>query len=215
MARYLKVACKLSRKIGMDLNLKSKGFTDLNNKCKLKNFPGVHGLKRRKSTNYSLQLQSKQMLKYMYGVLEKQFKIYYFKAYKSRISTGTALLEILESRLDNVVYRMGFASTRAEARQLVSHKCITVKRKKNSFNKSVIVTIPSYLVDVGDIIEVRESKKKQSRIINSLKYFESEGFSDWLNVDVIKMSGTLIRLPKREELSSEINERFIVEFYSK
>lgn len=213
MARYIGKICKRSRRIGIDLGLKSRIGVDISNKCKLNVFPGQHGVKKRKISNYSLQLTAKQMLKYMYGILEKQFKNYYKKAVKSKMITGNILLELLETRLDNVVYRMGFASTRAEARQLVRHKSIVVKSFKNQ--KEIIVTIPSYSVSSGDIIKIKDSSKNQSRIKFSLNYMKSIGFVDWVDVDVDNFLGVFKRSPDRDNLSSDINEQMVVELYSK
>lgn len=213
MARYIGKICKRSRRIGTDLGLKSRSGKDISNKCKLNVFPGQHGLKKRKQSNYSLQLSAKQMLKYMYGILEKQFKNYYKKASKSKMITGNALLELLEVRLDNVVYRMGFASTRAEARQLVRHKAIVVKSFKNK--KEMIVSIPSYSVCSGDIIKISDSSKNQMRIKSSLNYTKNIGFVDWVDVDVNNLCGVFKRIPDRDNLPSEINEQMVVELYSK
>lgn len=213
MARYIGKICKRSRRIGTDLGLKSRSGKDISNKCKLNVFPGQHGLKKRKQSNYSLQLSAKQMLKYMYGILEKQFKNYYKKASKSKMITGNALLELLEVRLDNVVYRMGFASTRAEARQLVRHKAIVVKSFKNK--KEMIVSIPSYSVSSGDIIKISDNSKNQIRIKSSLNYTKNISFVDWVDVDVNNLCGVFKRIPDRDNLPSEINEQMVVELYSK
>ena len=213
MARYIGEICKRSRRIGTDLGLKSRSGKDISNKCKLNVFPGQHGMKKKKQSNFSLQLTSKQMLKYMYGILEKQFKNYYKKASKSKMITGNMLLELLELRLDNIVYRMGFASTRAEARQLVKHKAIIVKSFKTQ--KKLIVTIPSYSVSVGDAIIINDFSKNQLRIKSSLNYVKNVGFVDWVEVDVNNLCGVLKKIPDRDSLPSEINEQMVVELYSK
>lgn len=213
MARYIGKICKRSRRIGTDLGLKSRSGKDISNKCKLNVFPGQHGMKKKKQSNFSLQLTSKQMLKYMYGVLEKQFKNYYKKASKSKMITGNVLLELLEKRLDNVVYRMGFASTRAEARQLVRHKSIIVRSFKTQ--KDMIVTIPSYSLDVGDTVIINDSSKNQLRIKSSLNYMKNVGFVDWVDVDINNLCGIFKKIPDRDNLPSEINEQMVVELYSK
>lgn len=212
MARYLKSVCKMSRRIGSDLNLKGIGGRDISTKCKLKVFPGQHGNKRKKvSGNYSLQLAAKQMIKYTYGLLERQFRHFYKRVSSGKGSTGEFLLKLLESRLDNVVYRMGFALTRAEARQLVSHKTIVVV----SNNIERIVSIPSYIVKKGDIIKIKSKDKDQVRIQYALKCAEKVGFVDWVDVDIKNMSGVFLRVPERKELSNELNEQMVVEFYSR
>lgn len=212
MARYLKSVCKMSRRIGSDLNLKGIGGRDISTKCKLKVFPGQHGNKRKKvSGNYSLQLAAKQMIKYTYGLLEKQFRHFYKRVSSRKGSTGEFLLKLLESRLDNVVYRMGFALTRAEARQLVSHKSIVVI----SNNVERIVSIPSYIVKTGDVIKIKGKDKDQVRIQYALKCAEKVGFVDWIDVDIKNMSAVFLRVPERKELSSELNEQMVVEFYSR
>lgn len=213
MARYIGKICKRSRRIGSDLGLKSRSGKDISNKCKLNVFPGQHGVKKRKQSNYSLQLTAKQMLKYMYGILERQFKNYYKKASKSKMITGNVLLELLESRLDNVVYRMGFSSTRAEARQLIKHKSIILKCYKTK--KEMIISVPSYKVSPGDIIKICDRSKIQLRIRSSLNYMKNIGFVDWVDVDVNSFCGTFKRLPDRDNLPSEINEQMVVELYSK
>jgi len=213
MARDLSAACKASRRIGTDLGLKRRGSRDLDTKCKLATPPGHHGPKKKgRPTDYGLMLRAKQMLKLMYGVLEKQFRRYYQEAATSKVATGTKLLELLETRLDNVVYRMGFGCTRAEARQLVRHKAIVVKHDEL---EAKVVNIPSYLVRPGDVIEVRERCKEQLRIKDSLKVADSLGFPDWVEVDVAKMSGIFKKIPDRSDLPAEINEKLVVELYSK
>jgi len=206
MARYLGPKCKLSRREGTDLFLKSRGKS-LENKCKLDQRPGQHGTKRTRSSDYAVQLRAKQRLRRIYGVLERQFSNYYKTAARKKGSTGENLLNLLECRLDNVVYRMGFAATRAEARQLVNHKSILV-------NGSV-TNIPSYQVAVGDVIAVREKAKKQQRVIDALTVAEQYGFSSWLEVNPKEMTGVFKSLPERADLGSEINEQLVVELYSK
>lgn len=215
MARNLNPSCKSSRRIGSDLGLKSRGSRDLESKCKLKVLPGQHGPKKRgRPTDYGLMLRAKQMLKLMYGVLERQFVRYYKEASRRKGATGEILLEILESRLDNVVYRMGFGSTRAEARQLVKHKAIMVKEAKEG-SEAKVINIPSYMVKPGDVIEVRERSRNQLRIKDALNVASTLGFADWVEVDVEKMSGTFKRLPERSDLPAEIEEQLVVELYSK
>jgi small subunit ribosomal protein S4 len=206
MARYLGPTCKLSRREGTDLFLKGRGKS-LESKCKLEQKPGQHGTKRARNSDYSLQLRAKQRIRRIYGILEKQFRKYYQSADMKKGATGENLLNILESRLDNVVYRMGFASTRAEARQLVSHKSIQVN--------GALVNIPSYQVAVGDVLAVREKSKKQQRIVDALAVTEQYGFPSWVEVNVKAMSGTFNSLPDRTDLGSEINEQLVVELYSK
>ena len=208
MARYTGPSCKLARREGTDLFLKS-GIRSLDTKCKLNQLPGVHGptARRSKDSDYGLQLREKQKVRRMYGLLEKQFRLYYKKASQRKGSTGENLLSLLECRLDNVVYRMGFASTRAEARQLVSHKSILV-------NGSVI-NIPSYQVSGNDEIEVRTKSKKQIRIQLAAEYAEQAGYPDWVTVDSKNLKGVFKNIPARSDLSQEIEEHLIVELYSK
>ncbi len=207
MARYLGPKCKLSRREGTDLFLKS-GVKPLESKCKLEVPPGgIKGERRTRLSDYGVQLREKQKLRRMYGVLERQFRNYYFKAAGRPGATGANLLQYLERRLDNVVYRMGFASTRAEARQLVSHKGILVNGKG--------VNIASYVCNAGDVIEVREKSKNQARIVASLAMAASSGFPDWVSVDEKKLSGTLKSVPERDEILPDINENLVVELYSK
>ena len=206
MARYLGPTCKLSRREGTDLFLKSRGKS-LEGKCKLDQRPGQHGTKRNRNSDYALQLRAKQRLRRIYGVLEKQFRGYYKSADMKKGATGENLLNLLESRLDNVVYRMGFASTRAEARQLVSHKSIQVN--------GVLINIPSYQLSVGDVLSVRDKAKKQQRIIDSLGVAEQYGFPSWVEVNSKIMTGTYNSLPDRVDLGSDINEQLVVELYSK
>ena len=206
MARYIGPKCKLSRREGTDLFLKS-GVRPLESKCKLEVPPGGAPARRPRVSDYGLQLREKQKLRRMYGVLERQFRNYYKKAAGKKGSTGENLLRLLEGRLDNTVYRMGFAATRAEARQLVSHKGIEVNGS--------IVNIPSYQVDGGDVIAIREKSKKQLRIKSSLEIAGQIGFPDWVEVDAGKMVGTLKALPERDDILPDINETLVVELYSK
>ena len=206
MARYIGPKCKLSRREGTDLFLKSRGKS-LESKCKLDQQPGQHGSKRGRLSDYAIQLREKQKMRRIYGVLEKQFRNYYFKAAARKGSTGGNLLSLLESRLDNVVYRMGFSCTRAEGRQLVSHKSIMVNGK--------LLNIPSYHVNSGDIISVTEKAKSQQRIKDSLQVTEQYGIPAWLEVDVNQMSGVFKSIPDRSELGSDLNEQLVVELYSK
>jgi small subunit ribosomal protein S4 len=206
MARYIGPKCKLSRREGTDLQLKS-GVRSLDSKCKPETAPGQHGARRGRLSDYGVQLREKQKVRRIYGVLEKQFRNYYKEAARLKGATGENLLQLLESRLDNVVYRMGFGSTRAEARQLVSHKGILV-------NGSV-VNIPSYQVKPGDTVSVREKAKKQLRVQASLSIAEQRGEPVWIEVNSDKLEGTFKSKPERQDLSSEINENLIVELYSK
>lgn len=206
MARYLGPVCKLSRREGTDLFLKSRGKS-LDGKCKLDQRPGQHGAKRTRSSDYALQLRAKQRLRRIYGVLEKQFRNYYAAADQQKGATGQNLLNLLESRLDNVVYRMGYASTRAEARQLVSHKAILVNDKT--------INIPSYQLNAGDEVKIREKAKKQQRIKDSLVVAEQYGFPGWVEVNSKDMSGVFKSVPDRADLGSDINEQLVVELYSK
>lgn len=206
MARYLGPSCKLSRREGTDLFLKSRGKS-LEGKCKLDQRPGQHGAKRTRNSDYALQLRAKQRLRRIYGVLEKQFRNYYKAADLQKGATGQNLLNFLESRLDNVVYRMGYASTRAEARQLVSHKSIVVNDQ--------LINIPSYQVSAGDSIKIREKSKSQQRIKDSLTVAEQYGFPNWVEVNSKDMSGVFKSVPDRIELGAEINEQLVVELYSK
>ncbi len=206
MARYLGPTCKLSRREGTDLFLKSRGKS-LENKCKLDQRPGQHGTKRARNSDYATQLRAKQRLRRIYGVLEKQFRNYYKSADLKKGATGENLLNLLESRLDNVVYRMGFASTRAEARQLVSHKSIQVN--------NTLINIPSYQVSPGDVLTIREKAKKQQRIIDALTVTEQYGFPVWVSVNSKDMIGTFTSLPDRVDLGADINEQLVVELYSK
>lgn len=206
MARYIGPVCKLSRREGTDLFLKSRGKS-LESKCKLDQRPGQHGAKRTRNSDYALQLRAKQRLRRIYGVLEKQFRNYYKAADLQKGATGQNLLNFLEARLDNVVYRMGFAATRAEARQLVSHKAILVNEH--------LINIPSYRVSVGDVIRVKERAKSQQRIKDSLAVAEQYGFPAWVQVNIKDMTGMFNSTPERSDLGSEINEQLVVELYSK
>ncbi|MEQ1582169.1 MAG: 30S ribosomal protein S4 [Steroidobacteraceae bacterium] len=207
MARYLGPKCKLSRREGTDLFLKS-GVKSLESKCKLDVPPGgVKGERKSRLSGYGIQLREKQKLRRMYGVLERQFRNYYEKASGRPGATGETLLKMLEGRLDNVVYRMGFASTRTEARQLVSHKSIAVNGE--------VVNIPSYQCKGGDVITVREKAQKQLRIQAALQIKAQVGFPEWVEVDDKKFSGVLKSLPERGDILPDINENLVVELYSK
>jgi small subunit ribosomal protein S4 len=207
MARYLGPKCKLSRRQGTDLSLKSRA-RGIESKCQLEKPPGQHGDNRnRRQSNYATQLREKQKLRYIYGVLERQFSNYYKEAARRKGATGENLLKLLESRLDNVVYRMGFGVTRAEARQLVSHKAIAVNGQT--------VNIPSYQVSAKDVVSVREKSRSQTRIQDSLAIAEQIGFPEWMDVDVKKMEGVFKAAPERSELPADINESLVVELYSK
>ena len=206
MARYLGPKLKLSRREGTDLFLKS-GVRAIDSKCKLETAPGQHGARKGRLSDYGLQLREKQKVRRIYGVLEKQFRNYYKEAARLKGNTGENLLQLLEQRLDNVVYRMGFASTRAEARQLVSHKAIMVN--------GTVVNIPSFVVTPEDVVVIREKSKKQARIIAALELAEQREKPTWVEVDGKKMEGSFKRLPERSDLSADINEQLIVELYSK
>ncbi|MCG9598563.1 30S ribosomal protein S4 [Vibrio sp. Isolate25] len=206
MARYLGPKLKLSRREGTDLFLKS-GVRAIDTKCKIDNAPGVHGARRGRLSEYGVQLREKQKVRRMYGVLEKQFRNYYKEAARLKGNTGENLLQLLEGRLDNVVYRMGFGATRAEARQLVSHKAILVNGK--------VVNVPSFKVAANDVVSIREKAKQQSRIKAALEVAEQREKPTWIEVDGGKMEGMFKRLPERSDLSADINEQLIVELYSK
>ena len=206
MARYLGPKCKLSRREGMDLDLKS-GIRSIEEKCKINTQPGQHGAKRGRVSNYGLQLREKQKVRRIYGVLEKQFRRYYTEAAHLRGNTGSNLLMLLEKRLDNTVYRLGFAVTRAEARQLVVHKSIMVNGKK--------CNIPSYSLKPGDVIKIVEKSSNQSRVRNALELSEQNRAISWIEMDGKKLEGIFKHNPERSELSSDINEQLIVELYSK
>ena len=208
MAKYIGPKCKLMRREGADLSLKSSRRA-VDTKCKIDNPPGMHGAGTRKPrvSDYGLQLREKQKLRRIYGILERQFRNYYKEASRIKGSTGENLLQLLETRLDNVVYRMGFGSTRAEARQLVSHKSIMVNGK--------IVNIPSYVVSAADVVSVREKSRKQARISESMALAEQIGFPDWVDVNQTKFEGIFKAMPERGELPPDINEQLVVELYSK
>ncbi|MDF2690813.1 MAG: ribosomal protein [Gammaproteobacteria bacterium] len=206
MARYIGPKCKLSRREGTDLGLKS-GVKALESKCNINTAPGQHGARRGRLSDYGVQLREKQKVKRIYGVLEKQFRKYYVEAARRKGSTGYNLLSILERRLDNVVFRMGLAATRAEARQLVSHKAIMVNGKA--------INIPSYLLAVGDTIAVREKSKSQGRILGAIELSKQKPQAEWIDFDEKKMEATFKAIPERAELPAEINEQLIVELYSK
>lgn len=206
MARYRGPRCKLSRREGTDLFLTS-GVRPIESKCKAETAPGQHGQRRGRLSDYGVQLREKQKVRRLYGVLEKQFRRYYQEASRRKGATGENLLKILESRLDNVAYRMGFGATRAEARQLVSHKALLVNGKA--------VNIPSYQVQAGDVITVREKAKKQLRIQNAIALAGQRADVEWIDVDSSKLEGTFKRVPDRIDLPSDINENLIVELYSK
>ena len=206
MARYIGPKCKLSRREGTDLFLKSR-VRSIDTKCNMEKVPGQTTDRKRRLSDYGVQLREKQKVRRMYGVLEKQFRSFYKKAANQKGATGENLLQALERRLDNVVYRMGFGSTRSESRQLVSHKAILVNGR--------IVNVASYKVNADDVISINEKAKKQVRIQNSIALAEQYGFADWVEVDMKGMTGTFKRIPDREELPAEINEQLIVELYSK
>ena len=208
MAKYIGPKCKLMRREGADLSLKSSRRA-VDTKCKIDNPPGMHGAgtRRPRVSDYGLQLREKQKLRRIYGVLEKQFRNYYQEASRLKGSTGENLLQLLEARLDNVVYRMGFGSTRAEARQLVSHKAIMGNGK--------IVNVASYVVRPADVVSVREKSRKQARIVESMSLAEQIGFPDWIDVNHSQFEGTFKAFPLRSELPPDINEQLVVELYSK
>ena len=207
MARYLGPKAKLSRREGTDLYLKS-ARRPIGDKCKFEAKPGQHGrMSGSRTSDYGLQLREKQKVKRMYGVLEKQFRRYFEEAERRRGNTGANLLSVLESRLDNVVYRMGFGSTRAEARQLVSHKAMTVNGQS--------VNIPSYMVKAGDVIAVRDKSKKQTRIAEALELAKQVGLPAWVDVNADKGEGTFKKVPDRDEFAADVNESLIVELYSR
>lgn len=204
MARYLGPTCALSRRYQKDLEHKVR---DLQTKCSHQTRPGQHGANRKRDTNYALQLTEKQALKFKYLVLERQFIKMYKEAARRKGATGVILLQLLESRLDNIVYRMGFAATRKEARQLVSHKAILVNDR--------CVNIPSFEVKAGDVVSIREKSREQVRVQDALKHAEDKGWVDWVLVDPKHFSGEYKRVPDRDELPSDINELLVVELYSK
>ena len=207
MARYLGPKAKLSRREGTDLFLKS-ARRSIGDKAKFDSKPGQHGrTSGSRTSDFGLQLREKQKVKRMYGVLERQFRRYFEEAERRKGNTGANLLSLLESRLDNVVYRMGFGSTRAEARQLVSHKAITVNGE--------VVNIPSYMVKPGDTLAIREKSKTQLRVQDALKLAQTVGQCDWVQVDATKMEGVFKKVPDRDQFGSEIKEALIVELYSR
>jgi len=207
MARYTGPKCKLSRREGTDLFLKS-ARRSLDSKCKLDSKPGQHGrTSGSRTSDYGLQLREKQKLKRMYGVLEKQFRKYFAEADRRRGNTGETLIQLLESRLDNVVYRMGFGSTRAEARQLVSHRAVEVN--------GVTADIPSMLIKAGDVVSIREKAKAQMRIKEALDLATGIGLPQWVDVDSGKLAGTFKQVPDRADVARDINESMIVELYSR
>jgi small subunit ribosomal protein S4 len=206
MARYTGPTCKQARREGVDLSLKSRARS-IDTKCNLEKAPGQAGDRRRRVSDYGVQLREKQKVRRIYGVMEKQFRNYYALAASQKGATGENLLRLLERRLDNVVFRMGFGSTRAEARQLVAHKGVLVNGKT--------LNIPSYQVQEADVISVREKAQKQVRIQNALALAEQYGFADWINVDTKALKGVFGRIPDRSDLPADINESLIVELYSK
>jgi small subunit ribosomal protein S4 len=206
MARYTGPTCKLARREGVDLGLKSRARA-LETKCKMEKMPGQSQDRRRRPSDYGVQLREKQKVRRIYGVMEKQFRNYYKEAARLKGATGENLLQLLERRLDTVVYRMGFGSTRAEARQLINHKGVLVNGK--------VVSIPSYSVLPEDEVEVREKAKKQVRVQNALALAEQYGFADWVEVDTKGFKGQFKRIPDRADLPADINESLIVELYSK
>jgi len=207
VARYLGPKAKLSRREGTDLFLKS-ARRSISDKAKFDSKPGQHGrTSGQRTSDYGLQLREKQKVKRMYGVLERQFRRYFEEADRRRGNTGANLLMLLESRLDNVVYRMGFGSTRAEARQLVSHKAVTINGQP--------VNIPSCMVKAGDVIAVREKSKKQTRVQESLQLASQIGFPSWVEVNADKAEGVFKKMPDRDEFGADINESLIVELYSR
>ena len=207
MARYTGPKCKLARREGTDLFLKS-ARRSLDSKCKLDTKPGQHGVKSgMRQSDFGNQLREKQKLRRMYGLLERQFRRYFVEANRRKGSTGTNLLQLLESRLDNVVYRMGFGSTRAEARQLVTHCAMMVNGRK--------LNVPSAILKAGDVVTVTEKSKAQLRIKDSLQLAEKVGFPSWVEVDASKMTGTFKGAPDRSEFGQDINESLVVELYSK
>jgi small subunit ribosomal protein S4 len=207
VARYLGPKAKLSRREGTDLFLKS-ARRSIGDKAKFDSKPGQHGrTSGARTSDYGLQLREKQKVKRMYGILEKQFRRYFEEADSRKGNTGANLLSLLESRLDNVVYRMGFGSTRAEARQLVSHKALTVNGKS--------VNIPSFMVKAGDVIAVRDKSKKQNRIVEALQLAQQVGMPAWVEVSIEKAEGTFKSVPDRDQFAADVNESLIVELYSR
>ena len=207
MARYIGPNCKLSRREGTDLFLKS-ARRSLDSKCKLESKPGQHGrTSGSRTSDFGLQLREKQKLKRMYGVLERQFRRYFQEAERRRGNTGETLIQLLESRLDNVVYRMGFGSTRAEARQLVNHRAIELNGHT--------ADIASMLVQAGDVVAVREKAKSQIRIKESVELATGNGLPQWVEVDAAKLSGVYKQAPDRQDVAHDVNESMVVELYSR
>ncbi|NYT58394.1 30S ribosomal protein S4 [Alcaligenaceae bacterium] len=207
MARYIGPKCKLSRREGTDLFLKS-ARRSLDSKCKIESKPGQHGrTSGARTSDYGVQLREKQKLKRMYGVLEKQFRKYFAEAERRRGNTGETLIQLLESRLDNVVYRMGFGSTRAEARQLVNHRAVELNGHT--------ADIASMLVKAGDVISIREKAKAQLRIRESLDLATGQGLPQWVEVDPSKLTGTFKQAPDRADVARDVNESMVVELYSR
>jgi len=207
VARYVGPRCKLSRREGTDLGLKS-ARRSLDSKCKLDSKPGQHGrTSGARTSDYGKQLREKQKVKRIYGTLERQFRRYFAMASRTKGNTGESLLKLLESRLDNVVFRMGFGSTRAEARQLVSHRAILINGR--------VCNIPSAQVRPNDVVSITEKSRGQARIISSLELAEANGFPQWVTVDSKKMEGVFKQMPDRADLPAEINESLIVELYSR
>ena len=206
MARYLGPKSKLSRREGRDLLLKS-GIRSYESKCRSETSPGQHGRRRGRISDYGIQLREKQKVRRLYGVMEKQFRNYYKLAARKKGITGDNLLQLLESRLDNVVYRLGFASTRAEARQLVSHKAVQVN--------GLTINVASYQLSSGDIVSLKEKAKNQKRVTEALDISSSRPECEWLEVNKENFSGVFSSAPERESLDSDINENLIVELYSK
>lgn len=207
MARYIGPKCKLSRREGTDLFLKS-ARRSLDSKCKIESKPGQHGrTSGARTSDYGVQLREKQKLKRMYGVLEKQFRKYFAEAERRRGNTGETLIQLLESRLDNVVYRMGFGSTRAEARQLVNHRAVELNGRT--------ADIASIIVKAGDVIAIREKAKSQSRIKESLDLATGIGLPQWVEVDANKLTGTFKQAPDRADVARDVDESMVVELYSR
>lgn len=207
MARYTGATCRISRRYGKDLDFKTLKSRSLESKCKFGTTPGQHGQRKGHRSDYGQQLAAKQMLRMQYGVLEKYFRKLYKTAASKKGVTGVILLQLLESRLDNVVYRMGFAGTRREARQLVSHRHILVNGE--------ILNVPSYQVNVGDVISIREKARSHERITDALQWAQDKGFPEWVNVDAKEMSGTFKSIPERDDIPTDIDVSLIVELYSK
>jgi small subunit ribosomal protein S4 len=207
LARYIGPKCKLSRREGTDLFLKS-ARRSLDSKCKLESKPGQHGrTSGSRTSDFGLQLREKQKLKRMYGVLERQFRRYFQEAERRRGNTGETLIQLLESRLDNVVYRMGFGSTRAEARQLVNHRAIEINGHT--------ADVASMLVQAGDVVAVREKAKNQIRIKESIELASGNGLPQWVEVDAAKLSGVYKQAPDRQDVAHDVNESMVVELYSR